>query len=59
MDIFTQFENMIEKQKLDKELTKLDILIQVFGENGDLEQVRELRKKEVELNLQYLELMVA
>lgn len=59
MDIFTQFENMLEKQRLDKELAKLDILIQVFGENGDIEQVRELRKKEVELNLQYLELMVA
>lgn len=59
MDIFTQFENMLEKQQLEKELAKLDILIQVFGENGDIEQVRELRKKEVELNLQYLELMVA
>ena len=59
MDIFTQFENMLEKQQLEKELARIDILIQVFGENGDIEQVRELRKKEVELNLQYLELMVA
>ena len=59
MDIFTQFENMLEKQQLEKELARIDILIQVFGENGDLEQVRELRKKEIELNLQYLELMVA
>ena len=59
MDIFTQFENMLEKQQLEKELAKLDILIQVFGENGDIEQVKELRKKEIELNLQYLELMVA
>ena len=59
MDIFTQFENMLEKQQLEKELARIDILIQVFGENGDIEQVRELRKKEIELNLQYLELMVA
>lgn len=59
MDIFTQFENMLEKQAIEKELAKLDILIQVFGENGDIEQVRELREKEIQLNLQYLELMVA
>ena len=59
MDIFTQFEIMLEKQAIEKELAKLDILIQVFGENGDIEQVKELRKKEIELNLQYLELMVA
>lgn len=59
MDIFTQFEIMLEKQAIEKELAKLDILIQVFGENGDIEQVKELREREVALNLQYLELMVA